>query len=68
VLIGLNRGDVLSRVEKTEPGKVTWSSRYVLNLAVFAAVPLMTLIASESPAISSFLFSWLSPTLRALVR
>lgn len=67
VLIGLNRDDVLSRIEKTEPGKVTWSLRFILNVGVFAALPLMTLIASESPGISSFLFSWLSPALRALV-
>jgi hypothetical protein len=68
VMSRLNRDEVLSRITKTEPGQITWNSTFILNLLVFGAVPLLTLISSEFPAVRDLLFSWFSPILKAAAK
>ncbi len=68
VLTEINRDDVLSRITHTDLGAVTWNANFVLNLIFFGVVPLLTLLGSQYPAIGDFLFSWVTPTLRAVGR
>jgi hypothetical protein len=58
VMVEMNRDEVLSRIARSEPGRVSWDWQFVLNLLVFGLVPLLTLISSEFPGIRDFLFSW----------
>lgn len=64
VMVEMNRDEVLSRVARTEPGKVTWDLHFVLNAVLFGLVPLITLISSEFPDIRDFLFAWVDPLTR----
>jgi hypothetical protein len=57
----MNRNEVLSRIAKTEPGKVTWDGRFVLNVITFGVLPILTLLGSEFPELRGALFSWLEP-------
>jgi hypothetical protein len=67
-LIQMNRDEVLSRVTKTAPGTITWSTPFVLNMALFGLVPLLAILSAEFPAIRSVLFAWVEPLFRAVAR
>ncbi|MDQ6829271.1 MAG: hypothetical protein M3081_10440 [Gemmatimonadota bacterium] len=68
VLTEINRDDVLSRITHTDLGAVTWDANFILNLILFGVVPLLTLLGAQFPAIGDFLFSWVTPALRAVGR
>jgi hypothetical protein len=64
VMVEMNRDEVLSRIARTEPGKVSWDLQFVLNALLFGLVPLLTLVSSEFPGIGDFLFAWIGPLTR----
>jgi hypothetical protein len=64
VVVQMNRDEILSRIAKTEPGKVTWDWHFVTNALVFGLVPVATLISSEFPEVRDFLFAWVGPLSR----
>jgi hypothetical protein len=66
VMIEMNRDEILSRIAHTEPGKVTWDTHFVLNLAVFGLVPVISLIGSEFPSVREFLLGWMPTVARLL--
>jgi hypothetical protein len=66
VSVEMNRDEVLSRVAKTEPGKLTWDGHFLMNAVVFGLVPIATLVSSEFPAVRDFLFAWIYPLTRLL--
>jgi hypothetical protein len=66
VSVEMNRDEVLSRVAKTEPGKVTWDRNFLMNGLIFGIVPIATLVSSEFPAVREFLFAWIYPLTRLL--
>jgi hypothetical protein len=68
VMIRMSRNAALSRISRTEPGKVTWDTTFILNLVTFGIVPLLALASSEFPQVRAFLFSWAEPLVRAVVR
>jgi hypothetical protein len=67
-LIRLNRDEVMSRVNKTAPGVITWDTPFILNVALFGLVPLLAILSAEFPAIRSILFAWVEPLFRAVAR
>lgn len=66
VLAQINRDQVLSRISDTVPGSITWDSSFITNLAVFGAVPILTLLSTWLPSTQNFLFQWATPLLRAI--
>lgn len=62
-LIGLERNPVLSRIAGGDPGKL--NTGFYLKIAGYGGLPLISLLASQFPSISSFLLSWVEPTLEA---
>jgi hypothetical protein len=67
VYAGMHRDAVLSRLTskgKGEAGELGWD--FWLKFASAGAIPLFSLLASQFPSISQFLFSWLEPALQAL--
>ncbi len=63
VLAGVSKDSILSRMTRTEPGKLDRS--FLIHLATAGGLPLITVVASQFPSVSRFLFSWLEPTLAA---
>ncbi len=68
VMLRMSRNVTLSRIARTEPGKVTWDTTLILNIVTFGIVPLLALATSEFPAVRAFLFSWADPLVRAVAR
>lgn len=66
VIAQMNQNEILSRIAKTVPGQVTWDTSFVVNLVLFAAVPILTLLSAQFPAIRAAVSSWIEPTLHAL--
>jgi hypothetical protein len=64
VLASSERDPVLSRLNGTAPGKV--GKDFYMNLISYGALPVLTVLAAQFPAIGSFLFSWVQPLLQAL--
>jgi len=68
VMVRLSRNETISRISRTEPGRVTWDTSFVLNVVTFGVVPLLAFASSEFPAVRTFLFSWAEPLVRAVAR
>jgi hypothetical protein len=68
VLVQMNRNEVLSRIARTEPGRITWNAPFILNLFTFGLVPLLTLLSAEFPGVRNALFAWVKPLMDAMLR
>lgn len=60
----MSRDAILSRLSRTDPGKLDWS--FYLRVASYGGLPLLALLTSQFPPLGRFLFSWLEPALNAL--
>lgn len=63
-LIQMNRDDLLSRINGSDPERVNWNARFVLNLMLFAAVPLLAILSSTLPALRNLFTAWIKPIVR----
>jgi hypothetical protein len=64
MLAQMSRDAILSRITETTPGKL--DGDFFFHLAAAGTLPVLSLVASQFPAVSRFLFSWLQPTLEAI--
>lgn len=60
----MDRNALLSRLAKTDPGKLDLN--FVFRVASFGALPVATLLASQFPSVGHFLSTWLRPALESL--
>lgn len=60
----MHRDPILSRITKTTPGEL--GIDFWIRITTFVAAPLLSLLASQFPAVSGPLFGWLQPALQAL--
>ena len=63
VFAGMDKDAILSRISATKANEV--GKTFYLRLAQFGALPLLTLVASQFPSVSRFLFSWVQPALES---
>jgi hypothetical protein len=63
VFAGLDRDSTLSHITNTEPGSL--GTHFWIRLVSFIGVPALGLIVSQFPEITSFVFSWVAPTMDA---
>ncbi len=66
MMVQMNKDEVLSRISKSDPGRLNWDTTFVLNLVLFGVLPLLSLLATEFPGIRNFLIGWLEPMARAM--
>ena len=66
VSVQMNRSEVLSRMTGTPPNQVTVNRTLIRDLAIYGGLPLLSLLATQFPAIGGSLFSWVEPALRAM--
>ena len=67
-VVQINRHPVLSAIANTPAGQLSWDAQTVKNLITYALVPLITVASTQLPQLREFLFSWVTPLLRAFVR
>jgi hypothetical protein len=63
----LSQDEVLSRINGTKPGRITWNRTSMLSVIVIVSLPILGLLAAEVPAVGRALFSWVDPLLRVLI-
>jgi len=66
VFVQMSRDETLSRIAKTEPGKVSFDRRFVSQLIVYGVLPLLSLLAAQFPEVRGFAFSWFETILKTL--
>jgi hypothetical protein len=64
VLYQMELDPILSHFGGGQAGEVGWS--FYLNLLKYGAVPFLTVIGSQVPAVSNLLLRWVQPTLQSL--
>ena len=64
VFAQMDKDAILSRLSDTQPGKL--DKAFYVRLISFGALPLLTVMASQFPAIGRFLFSWVQPAIEAM--
>jgi len=64
VLYQMELDPILSHFGGGQAGEVGWS--FYLNLLKYGAVPFLTIIGSQVPAVSNLLLRWVQPTLQSL--
>jgi hypothetical protein len=66
MLIRLERDPILSRLWSRTPGRLIWSGGFVHRLAVYGAIPVVTLFAWQFPEVGGTLFAWMEPLRRVI--
>ena len=61
---GMERDMILSRIAGTKEGELNTS--FYFKLVGYGALPALSLLATEFPSISSFLYSWVEPAVKAM--
>jgi hypothetical protein len=61
---GMERDLILSRINGTSEGEL--NKEFYFKFFGYGALPALSLLASEFPSISNFLYSWVEPTVKAL--
>ena len=67
ILVQVNRNDLLSRIQKTEPNKTTFDGRLVAQFVLYGVVPFLTLLATLFPDMAE-VFSWVADNILRLVK
>ncbi len=66
VLAQMNRDEVLSRIAKSQPGKLTWDRAFISQVVIYGVLPLLSLIATQFPEVRGAAFSWIETVLKTL--
>ncbi len=64
VFAQIHRDSILSLVTQTKPGEL--GIAFWLRMGTFVALPLLSLLVSQFPALNNVVFSWLEPAVDAL--
>jgi hypothetical protein len=67
LLSQMNRNEVLSRVMRTDPGRVNWNTGFLLNIGTVVAIPILSLVSAFSP-LRTDLFGWVDAILRVITK
>jgi hypothetical protein len=63
----MKHDDIIGRLTAKVSGeRTTWDAEFILKLAVFGLLPLLTLFAAQFPEIGGTLVQWLAPVEKAL--
>jgi hypothetical protein len=52
VFVQMNRNYVLSKMDRTNPGKVTWDRTFITSIVLHVALPVLALLAVKFPELS----------------
>jgi len=66
VIVRLERNEILSRLSGTDPGRVNFNFKFISEIAVYVALPILALVATLVPEVSDHLAAWLDPLRRIL--
>jgi hypothetical protein len=61
ILVGMERSVVLSHLWGSDPGRISFNREFIQRLALYGALPVLTLISALFPEMGDTIFSWLAP-------
>lgn len=64
VFVQVERDEVLCRIAKTSPNRITFDRRFLSGLVTYGLLPVLGLLFTQLPALQG-VFSWVEPVLRA---
>ncbi|MDQ2665826.1 MAG: hypothetical protein M3Z05_07430 [Gemmatimonadota bacterium] len=67
-VVQINRHPVLRAITNPATGPSGWNPQLMSNLITYVLVPLITVASTQLPQVREFLFSWVTPLLRAFVK
>lgn len=60
ILSGMEQSEVLRRIRKIEAaGKATWNRSFIVKIAIYGILPIVSVVATQLPSVGSALFGWL---------
>jgi hypothetical protein len=57
--IQMERSTILSLLSGSTPGQVSWNREFVLRLAIYGVLPIMTLLSAQFPDTLRRIVSWI---------
>lgn len=66
VYFKLERDEVLSRISKTDPGKITFSAELVTRVLTWGVLPILGVVAAQYPDLGRTAFGWLAPVTKLM--
>jgi hypothetical protein len=60
VFVSMNRDRVLSLLQGTTPGQLTWNSTFVTQVVIYGLLPVLGLLGAQFPGQLNQAFSWVS--------
>lgn len=67
-MIVLNYDEVLNRLSRTDPRRLTWNSTLVFNIFLVLVVALLALVSTEYPTVWHLFIGWFQPLLETIIR
>lgn len=64
--VQMETSEVLSRIQRTKPGELSFERPFVIKLVLFVLVPVFSVVAANVPAIGQPLFGWVVPLLQLM--
>jgi hypothetical protein len=68
VMTSMNRDEVLSKLDRTKPGEITWNGPFITNVAMYVILPVLALLSSEFPRLRAVMFAWTEPLLQTITK
>jgi hypothetical protein len=65
VFVQVDRNEVVSRITRTRPNRLSLNRNFLAAVATFV-LPLLAVVASQFPEVSGLLSKWMTPLLRSL--
>jgi hypothetical protein len=59
--IGMNRDPVLSSLNGTKPGEITWDKQFLVRVAFYGLIPLLALLGAQFPESVNQFISYILP-------
>lgn len=66
VFVGMERDELLSRIARTPPGRVTFSRDFVLRVVTWAVIPVGSFVVVHYPQLARTVLTWVDPVVHAL--
>lgn len=64
IFVQMDRNGTLSAIGGSDAGKVTFDRVFLANVFTYGVIPLLSVVATQFPNLSTYLFRWLNPVLR----
>jgi hypothetical protein len=68
VIVKQNRNELLSYVNRTTAGTISFDSGFMRTVIISVLLPLLSIVASEVPQVGETLLSWAKPLIKDIVK